>query len=752
MIKVRWNTPGIGSVSCSARDYGYGKTSHAYDIKSIIIYGVPNAVDISKFYISGTYAPNCDQFSSARPINLPEYYGASYDWVVPSGAVENDRSKYNLNIKGFNVLKGLQTVAYTITPANGCGAQIRKEYSFNVQPKLAGPLLDNNTSQPITDASGTIIKGLIPNASGQFSLRLQNSINSANYIWMLPAFYNDYGNYLLYTPFTNTGQISGTLPSNALTDFSGFVISNGFCGPQSYPFTIKARRNLSVPATIESCNCTVDIPVNNPNGDQIYSAWEQSGNGGTVVIADNNRVIFTAPSNGSGGCKPGTYTVGMSIQNVSGNKTTNITIGGNTAKWLSGTLSDVRVDAATNIVYAQSKIFFGGRDGKLYYYEFDKGLNKWAPVVYSASIRNVKNVPGSFLDMGVNWGNSVELFYPANDGFLYKAVNRSAGVQLSGTDNNTGILHVDQGSSDHYGELLFRSVEAGVSSIKNVTAGSVSAKSTGITNVDNSALLGYENNIYFIRGQELYRASYAVPATQVKISGVFKLHPKTSYGLDNDGKLYVCEQSGKILRINLSTLVIETVVDIAGFCEGEFTINPKANNTYNAPVIYAKHKVSGQPNYTMWKAYPAFGSIPFIAEPATSSTFDYVAHSPIYAYPHVYYVAETTPEGVNSTWNLYFKENCTPAIFRKGLEETEEGTAKAEMSLAVYPNPMTSHLSIEASGAEKGNLKNSFGETVTQFGFEAGKANINTEQLAPGIYFLEIYAGDNLLATKKLVK
>jgi hypothetical protein len=650
------------------------------------------------------------------------------------------------------LLTGFRNVSYTISPANGCGGAITKSFGLNIQPKKAGPLLDNNNSEIITDANGAVVKSLIPNTSSQINLRFQNSINGASYLWRVPVGFNTNGTYSNGFVQTSSGQYAGNMPSNALIDYSGEVTVIGYCGTQIYPFTIKARQAVTVPENLESCGCVVDISINNPNYDNVYSAWEQTGKGGTVSVINNETVRFTAPTDGNGGCKADKYTVGMSIAGVNGNKITNITIGGNTAKWLSGTLSDVRKNVSSNLVYtADQRIFFSARDGKLYYYEFDKSVNKWVPIQYSPSITTAKNVAGNFVNIAARSTNGyTEVFYTnATDNFVWKSVNGNNSQQIQGTQNATSI-HMDKRSANPYRNTLLCRISDG--SLVTIAPNAISATSTGITNVDNSALLGHGGNIYFVRNQELYRATYTNGASQTKISGTFKLHPKTSFDFDGDGRLYVCEASGKMLRINLSTLLIETVVTTAGFCDGEFAINPTANNALNIAIVYAKHKVGGQANYTMWKAFPGFiGGLPYIAEPATSSTFDYVAHSPIYVYPHVYYVAETTPEGVNSAWNLYFKENCTPAIFRKG--DTEVATSNTiSTGIKIYPNPMGNMLHVEANGAERAELWNTLGTKVSSFNLENGQANLNTEQLSSGVYILNLFAGDGLVATQKLVK
>jgi hypothetical protein len=446
-------------------------------------------------------------------VNLPEYYGANYTWNVPAEAVEDGKNKYNLNIKGYNMLTGFRNVSYTINPANGCGGTITKSFGLNIQPKKAGPLLDNNNSEIITDATGAVVKSLIPNTSSQINLRFQNSINDASYLWRVPVGFNTNGTYTNGFVQTSSGQYADNMPSNALIDYSGEVTVIGYCGTQIYPFTVKARQAVTVPENLESCGCVVDISINNPNYDNVYSAWEQTGKGGTVSVINNETVRFTAPTDGNGGCKADKYTVGMSIAGVNGNKTTNITIGGNTTKWLSGTLSDVRKNVSSNLVYtADQRIFFSARDGKLYYYEFDKSVNKWVPIQYAPSITTAKNVAGDFVHIAARSTNGyTEVFYNDIDGYINRSVNSGNKQPIGNTQNATSI-YIDKRSANPYRNTLLCRMSDG--SLVTVAPNAISASSTGITNVDNSALLGHGGNIYFVRNQELYRTPYTNGASQ----------------------------------------------------------------------------------------------------------------------------------------------------------------------------------------------------------------------------------------------
>lgn len=71
-----------------------------------------------------------------------------------------------------------------------------------------------------------------------------------------------------------------------------------------------------------------------------------------------------------------------------------------------------------------------------------------------------------------------------------------------------------------------------------------------------------------------------------------------------------------------------------------------------------------------------------------------------------------------------------------------EGVDELESSLKLYPNPTANMLNVEGEGMTNVEIYNTVGQRVMTMEVNSDKAQINTESLNNGIYFLRVYAND----------
>jgi hypothetical protein len=69
-------------------------------------------------------------------------------------------------------------------------------------------------------------------------------------------------------------------------------------------------------------------------------------------------------------------------------------------------------------------------------------------------------------------------------------------------------------------------------------------------------------------------------------------------------------------------------------------------------------------------------------------------------------------------------------------------------SLKLYPNPTSSVLNIEGEGINSVEVFNVVGQHVASMSSDGNKAQINTESLNAGVYFVRILANDGNMVNR----
>jgi len=77
-----------------------------------------------------------------------------------------------------------------------------------------------------------------------------------------------------------------------------------------------------------------------------------------------------------------------------------------------------------------------------------------------------------------------------------------------------------------------------------------------------------------------------------------------------------------------------------------------------------------------------------------------------------------------------------------------EGVDELENSLKLYPNPTASILNVEAEGMSSLEVYNTVGQRVMQQEVNGNKAQVNTQSLNSGMYFIRIIANDGSVVNR----
>lgn len=674
----------------------------------------------------------CDQYLT---LNAPSVSDATYSWNVPGAIIDGVSTASTLNIKGFTQ-SGAITASCTITPNSGtCGFAVTGTGIITVTPKIAGPLLDNYSSLPVGAVS--------VNPNGQYSLRLQQLINGATYVWELPDTYSLVGSTPTIKKKTiteTTGQVTDIFPVNSLVDFTGKVTVTGPCGDQVFPFTIKARQAATVPNTVRTCTFDVLVPINNPNNAIIDAIWLE-GSGATVSKSGNSTVIVRITDGGASTA----YRVGIALRGVGNLYSTVVYIPG-TGVWASGTLADERRDVGSNLsLTSDRKVYFTTRDGKMWYYEFSNGLGKWDALPV-ASVVAARVVPNGYSDVvAVNYTTATDIYY-LNTNSVIRFVENGLDNSYGNINYFATKLYTPVNSS--YVGLFFRQPDGTI--IFGNKGGSIT--STNITNTDDERFWVENTNIYYVKGGYLYKAVVGNASSETQlVTGVTVL---SGTDLEVSGVDLYFTGSDKILyKVNRSTNVL-TPLTPAGYSEGQFAINSQTG------VVYVKTKDPNTSFYRMGQVYLQ-GST-WLVKNATNSTADpndYTDGDIVFNKPNVFYVsARNKPnyegESINSVWNLYFFDECTPVVFRKG--DVEESSATVSSSVPsqgnAYPNPFGSELMVPTEQGQTVQLYDQLGRLVMEKIADAGVTHLQTDELNTGVYVLKVSNNGQALLTQKLVK
>jgi len=303
--------------------------------------------------------------------------GRSIDWYT-LGAVVTQNWGTGIYIDHFT---NVGQVPITVNARSACGVQ-SKTFIINITQPDFGHVQQNGGN---VDDPGTLVS---LDCQGNFNLGMPVWVsNNALYTWELPGdAYNIQTNTYTKTFISgvNKQNIQGRMPIGGYTDFIGKVTITGVCGPPVVKtFVIRPTLSPSVDADIYSCSNSVAIHVNNPTGTTNVNAWVASTHSftgyGSFINPTPTSVTFI-------GSKADDYTISIGL-NVGAcytqlhttvhTQSSNLNSSSSAAGWQSGVLSDNRQEPGSNIVAYGGNIYFSGRDGKMYYYNFSTALQKW---------------------------------------------------------------------------------------------------------------------------------------------------------------------------------------------------------------------------------------------------------------------------------------------------------------------------------------------------------------------------------------
>lgn len=654
------------------------------------------------------------------------------------------------NCNGFNKVG---PVTITVAASNDCYTVVRS-ITLNVTQPDFGHVTQNGN---IVDEGNTVV---VPNCQGSFNLAMPWVSSSAAYKWELPGNYNNQTN--TYDRNTASGRdVTGRLPEGAYTDFVGKVTLTGLCGPAVVKtFIVRPGLMPSVDADIYSCSNSVVIKVNNPNGNSPINAWVTSARPGgwaSFTNTTSNSTTFTASNAGD-------FEVAIQLTDANGcNKRLQTTVHAGeasyntntgTAGWQSGVLSDNRVKPGSNLAVYSNKIYFAGRDGKMYFYSYSDALQKWI-INQIPGITNVA-IPGAsnFNKIGIaTVGTATYLFYTDNAGFFMKVdlstYNVSPGIGIAliandivvsgnemyvlGKSNNVLYYNTAQTSYTLFNSTLKTIVPGyGVNYIQNNNLYLTTLGQLTFTNDVNASsdVVVYNGYVYFARGQK-------------GTANIFR------FPLNNTGAVEQITTTG-----NLS---------------GVFTINPVSGVIYYG--ILDKGALNSTSTVTsgayksanIYQAYQQNGSWKFNAATLVKpgEKLDMYIQSPVYAGNHLYYIGAGGNEAIGSNhelevWNLYYENACAPAIQRIASEETTE-LKSAEIS--VYPNPFADVLQLDLSmysdAAGQQTIKivvlDAAGKEIYTTNALSELSTINTSDWSAGIYMIKVTC-NNKSVIKKAIK
>ena len=659
-------------------------------------------------------------------------------WNTP-GAVIGKQWGTGIYIDHF-VSTGAVPVSVTI--GNSCGTMTRT-IVLNISPPDFGPVQQN----------GQTVGVVTPDCQNNFYLSMPAWVsNETHYTWELPYSYDVQTNTysVRHVSGNDLRNVMGTLPANALTDFTGRVGIQGPCSNIIKTFTIRATQAPTVDDKIYSCTNTVLVRPNNPNG---FACNYWSTNGGYFTSQSSVAGQFLAPG-------PGQYNIhiGMQAGSCYRELVTTVIVGagvsnGLSAGWQSGVLSDNRQKPGSNLVSYNGNIYFAGRDGKVYYYHYNAGLSKW--VINTVSGLNDVTIPaaGSFTKIGIGKiGTVTYLFYNnATNNFMKldlttNSVSFAIGSAPAVNDflvNGSNLYFIQKSDNAFYLNTIKLS-----SSLLNASMK---------TEVPGLGAAYIQNNNLYVSGH-----TGALTSTNDVFPGSDVLY--------FNGYLYFArgaKGSANLYRLNTATLQVDPLpVTTSGKGTGVFAINPSSGVIYWGQLDPAKSSIStySAGNYVAANIYQVYlqGSNWQYVKTTNGSAegIDMLIHSALFINHHLYYVgagknastAGNLPDP--EVWNLYYESGCVPAVERAGSAyEQYSSLAKA------YPNPCTTELTVDASnyaaslnGAIHLEVYEADGKQIYGMEIEPQLVKITTADWAAGMYVLKLSYEGTILSVTKVVK
>jgi hypothetical protein len=77
-----------------------------------------------------------------------------------------------------------------------------------------------------------------------------------------------------------------------------------------------------------------------------------------------------------------------------------------------------------------------------------------------------------------------------------------------------------------------------------------------------------------------------------------------------------------------------------------------------------------------------------------------------------------------------------------------EGVDELENSVKLYPNPTNNMLNVEGEGMSSIEVYNAVGQRVMKQEVNGNKAQVNTQSLNSGVYFIRIIANDGSMVNR----
>jgi hypothetical protein len=77
-----------------------------------------------------------------------------------------------------------------------------------------------------------------------------------------------------------------------------------------------------------------------------------------------------------------------------------------------------------------------------------------------------------------------------------------------------------------------------------------------------------------------------------------------------------------------------------------------------------------------------------------------------------------------------------------------EGVDELENSVKLYPNPTNNILNVEGEGMSSIEVYNAVGQRVMKQEVNGNKAQVNTQSLNSGVYFIRIVANDGSMVNR----
>ncbi|MCU0417576.1 MAG: T9SS type A sorting domain-containing protein [Cytophagaceae bacterium] len=610
--------------------------------------------------------------------------GVSYNWIA-NGAVVTHNWNNGIYISRFTKTGTVRIVAQVL---NECHTSLR--------------YIDINVTQPDygnIQQNGVDVINVLPDCQGNFYLNMPKWVsNNSYYSWELPLLYDDQTNRFTtrIVQGTNVRSIQGALPLNAFTDFVGKVTITGDCGdPVVKTFIVRPALVPSVDNAFFSCSNQVLVTINNPSPSGNINPWvtttSPSGLWGQWSNFTPTSAVFTASA-------PGSYdvTIGLTdsrgcyrqLQTEVNAVRSGIISGSGTAGWQSGVLSDNRVFPGSNLVTYDDKIYFTGRDGKLYFYSFNTGIQKWV-------INTIPSVTTAKLPVGSSF-NKISFYTENSQNFILfqNQLNELRKVNLNTfveTDLSPGgsirpsdfIVDSDKVIYQE-GSLLYLYF--------NQTRQPIGSNSTSLI----FKLLN-NNDYYFINNKSLFVNSSVLINTG-------DIEPNSDVFVYNNFIYYVrgAARLGNLYRTNLSTNVTEQITT-SGNLSGKFTINRASGVVYygiqNNPTYNVLRTLSGTFNAAdLYQTYVENGVWKIIKTTSGSPEgIDMLIHSPVYVNNHLYYIGagrSVVTGGSNyglEVWNLYYESSCQPNVMRQ-ITIVEPDSSVSGNKLEIYPNPAKDQL------------------------------------------------------------